>query len=177
MRRGFFLNRDGKPYTRTTGDVRVAYEGRPDAANSMCLLQFASQYRVIKQNREKQKQEAYEKTVGEIDPNSNVGPGSSDSIAGDYNSVATTSMRLRDGRIMVKRQGTNAVPRLLYSGAVNKYTNMLLFEPWRELEAIRCAQRDLETGQQRQRRLELFPLSDFKICQDVHEEEEDSNED
>ena len=172
-----FLNRDGKPYTRTTGDVRVAYEGRPDAANSMCLLQFASQYRVIKQNREKQKQEAYEKTVGEIDPNSNVGPGSSDSIAGDYNSVAPTSMRLRDGRIMVKRQGTNAVPRLLYSGAVNKYTNMLLFEPWRELEAIRCAQGDLETGQQRQRRLELFPLSDFKICQDVHEEEEDSNED
>ena len=172
-----FLNRDGKPYTRTTGDVRVAYEGRPDAANSMCLLQFASQYRVIKQNREKQKQEAYEKTVGEIDPNSNVGPGSSDSIAGDYNSVAPTSMRLRDGRIMVKRQGTNAVPRLLYSGAVNKYTNMLLFEPWRELEAIRCAQGDLETGQQRQRRLELFPLSDFKICQDIHEEEEDSNED
>ena len=73
------------------------------------LIQFASQYRVKKQNREKQREEAYEKTVGEIDPISNVGPDSPDFIAGDHNRMAPTSMRLRNGKIMVKRDGVNDV--------------------------------------------------------------------
>ena len=124
------------------------------------LIQFASQYRVKKQNREKQREEAYEKTVGEIDPISNVGPDSPDFIAGDHNRMAPTSMRLRNGKIMVKRDGVNAVLHLLYSGAVNRYANMLLLEPWRELEAIWCVQGELESGRQRQRRLDVFPMSD-----------------
>ena len=172
-----FLNRDGKPYQRTSGDVRVQYEGRPDATESMCLLQFASQYRVIKQNREKKREEAYERTVGEIDPLSNVGPDSPDFIAGDHNRMAPSSMRLRNGKIMVKREGVNAVLHLLYSGAGNRYANMLLLEPWRELEAIRCVQGELESGRQRQRRLDVFPMSEFKECKDDDEDEGDANVD
>ena len=172
-----FLNRDGKPYQRTSGDVRVQYEGRPDATESMCLLQFASQYRVIKQNREKKREEAYERTVGEIDPLSNVGPDSPDFIAGDHNRMAPSSMRLRNGKIMVKREGVNAVLHLLYSGAVNRYANMLLLEPWRELEAIWCVQGELESGRQRQRRLDVFPMSEFKECKDDDEDEGDANVD
>ena len=81
-------------------------------------------------------------------------------------------MRLRHGTVMVKRKGVNAVPHLLYSGAVNRFSNMLLLQPWRELETIQCGQEDLETDQQRQKRLDLFPMCDFKVCHDVHEEEE-----
>ena len=49
---------------------------------------------------------------------------------------------------------------------------MLLLQPWRELEALQCGQGDLETGEQRKKRLELLPMSDFKVCHDAHEEEE-----
>ena len=164
-----FLNRDGRPYVRTNSDIRVAYEGRPDAADSMCLLQFATQYRVLEQSQERHYREAYEKTVAEIDPFSNVGPNSSESIAGNFNRMAPNSMRLRHGTVMVKRKGVNAVPHLLYSGAVNRFSNMLLLQPWRELETIQCGQGDLESDQQRQTRLDLFPMCDFKVC---HEEEE-----
>ena len=167
-----FLNRDGKPYLRTTGDIRVAYEGRPDALESMCLLQFACQYRVLEQSQEKHFREAYEKTVGKIDPITNVGPNSSEPIPGDCNRMAPNSIRLRQGKVMVKRQGVNAVPQLLYSGAVSRFSNMLLLQPWRELEALQCGQGDLETGEQRKKRLELLPMSDFKVCHDAHEEEE-----
>ena len=82
-------------------------------------------------------------------------------------------MRLRHGTVMVKCKGVNAVLHLLHSGAVNRFSNMLLLQPWRELEALQCGQGDLETGEQRKKRLELLPMSDFKVCHDAHEEEED----
>ena len=74
---------------------------------------------------------------------------------------------------MVKRIRGDAVPDLRFSGAVNRYSNILLFTPWRELESIRVHQEEpVETDTQRRRRLALFPLSKFETCKDDYEEEE-----
>ena len=108
------------------------------------------------------------KTVAEIDPATRVGPDSSDMIAGPSNGVAPLSMKLRNEKIMVKRsRGENAVPHLLYSGALNRYANRLLFSPWRELESLDVDREDFETATERQARLELFPMGVFA---DLHED-------
>ena len=165
-----FLSREGVPYMRTTGDIRVLYEARPDAPNvdPMCLGQLASQYRILKPSRQDHSKQAYDKTLGEIDPVTNVGPASSECIAGHPERAAPHSMRLKNGKIMVKRsRGACAVPHLLFSGAVNKYSNTLLWSPWRELESICVEQEDVETPKQKETRLSLFPLSKFQLCQDI----------
>ena len=165
-----FLNsRDGEPYMRTSGDIRVLYEERPDGPKTdpMSLGQLASQYRVLVPSQQDHHQEAYDKTLGEIDPVTNVGPDSSDCIAGQPERKAPHSMRLKNGKIMVKRRrGGDAVPHLLFSGAVNKYSNILLWSAWRERESIRVDQEEIETATQREIRLKLFPLSVFPVCKD-----------
>ena len=134
---------------------------------ALTLAQFATQYTVLKPSRETHRTLSYEQTVSEIDPATMVGPDSSDSIAGSSNSAAPVSMRLRDDKIMVKRsRGENAVPRLLYSGALNKYTNRLLFSPWRELELLDVNREHFETVREQEARLQLFPMSVFQICQE-----------
>ena len=147
---------------RTTGDIRVLHELRPMATDTMPLAQLACEYRVLKPSQDKK---AYARALGEIDPITNMGPDSSAIIAGALN-WAPTSMKLRNGMIMVKRSGGSAVPHLLYSGALNRYSNTLLFNPWRELESIRVEQEDIETAVQRQIRLKLFPWSSFQTCRD-----------
>ena len=164
-----FLSRDGKPYMRTTGDIRVLYELRPMVTDPMPLAQLACEYRVLKPSQDRK---AYERAVGEIDPTTNVGPDSSTTITGALN-WAPISIKLSNGMIMVKRSGNGAVPNLLYSGALNRYSNTLLFNPWRELESIRVDQEDVETAAQREIRLELFPWSVFKICRDEIDGDED----
>ena len=77
-------------------------------------------------------------------------------------------------RMVRRTRGANAVPLLLFSGAVNRYSSRLLFQPWRELEAIRVDQQDLETATQRQTRLQLFPMSVFPICNDTIDDEEET---
>ena len=69
------------------------------------------------------------------------------------------------------------MPDLRFSGAVNKYSNILLFNPWRELESI-CVDGEewTETPAQRQRRLALFPLSNFKTCSDEDDGEVEDEE-
>ena len=102
------------------------------------------------------------KTVADIDPVTRVGPDSSDLIAGPSNRAAPLSMKLRNEKVMVKRsRGENAVPLFLYSGALNRYANRLLFSPWRELESLDVDQEDIETATERQTRLELFPMGVF----------------
>ena len=137
---------------------------------AMTLAQFATQYVDIKPRTglcETQRRSAYENTVAEIDPVTRVGPDSSDLIAGTLNRAAPISMRLRNEKIMVKRtRGENAVPCLLYSGALNKYANRLLFSPWRELESLDVDREDIETATERQARLELFPMGVFGTCQE-----------
>ena len=152
---------------RTTGDIRVLYELRPAAMEAMTLAQFATQYRVLKPSRETHFRSAYEKTVSEIDPATRVGPDSSDLIAGPSNMAAPLSMKLRNEKIMVKRsRGEKAVPHFLYSGAVNRYANRLLFSPWRELESLDVEREEIETATERQARLELFPMGVFENCQE-----------
>ena len=108
---------------------------------------------------------AYERILGDIDPLTNVGPDSSDQIAGGSHTAAPQSLKLRNGKVMVKRsRGADAVPRLLYSGALSRYSNTLLFTPWRQLESIQVDQDNIETVEQRRTKLELFPLGVFKIC-------------
>ena len=141
---------------------------RPMATDPMPLAQLACEYRILKPNQDKK---AYDRTLGEIDPTTNVGPDSSTTIAGDLN-WAPTSMKMRDGKILVKRSDAGAVPLLLYSGALNRYSNTLLFSPWRELESIHVDHEDIETAAQRLARLELFPLSVFQICRDQSDGDE-----
>ena len=162
-----FFSKQGQPYMRTTGDIRVLYEMRPAAMEAMTLAQFATQYRVLMPSRETHRRSAYEKTVAEIDPATKVGPDSSELIAGTSDRAAPVSMRLRNEKIMVKRsRGENAVPYFLYSGAVNRYANRLLFSPWRELESLDVEREDIETARERQTRLELFPMGVFENCQE-----------
>ena len=107
------------------------------------------------------------KTVADIDPVTRVGPDSSDLIAGPSNRAAPLSMKLRNEKIMVKRsRGENAVPLLLYSGALNRYANRLLFSPWRELESLDVDREDIESARERQARLELFPMGVFADLQE-----------
>ena len=111
---------------------------------------------------------AYENTVAEIDPVTRVGPDSSDLIAGPSNRAGPLSMKLRNEKIMVKRsRGENAAPLLLYSGALNRYANRLLFSPWRELESLDVDREEIETATERQARLELFPMGVFADLQET----------
>ena len=172
-----FLSKSDQAFMRTTGDIRVLYELRPVSMEAMCLAQFATQYRILNPSQESHYKEAYDKIVGEIDPLTGVGPDSPEYIAGTSNRAAPSSIKLRNGKIMVKRSiRAYAVPHLLYSGAVNKYSNIILWCPWRELESITCLeQEEIESATQRQTRLELFPLGVFQICQDEQGGEEDEN--
>ena len=171
-----FLSKQGRPYMRTTGDIRTLYEMRPESLESMTLAQFATQYRVLKPEADRIL--TYENTVAEIEPATKKGPDSSDSIAGSPNIAAPLSMRLRNEKIMVKRsRGENAVPHLLHSGAVNKYANRLLFSPWRELESLNVTREDIETDREQEARLQIFPMSVFQICQEENDREsEDDSE-
>ena len=162
-----FLSKRGQPHMRTTGDIRVLYEMRPASMEAMTLAQFATQYMILKPSRETHRRLSYENTVAEIDPATKVGPESSDMIAGFPNRAAPLSMKLRNEKIMVKRsRGENAVPLLLYSGALSRYANRLLFSPWRELESLDVDREEIETATERQARLELFPMGVFGTCQE-----------
>ena len=169
-----YFTKSDQAYMRTSHDIRVLYELRPVSMEAMCLAQFATQYRILNPSRVHQYKEAYDKIMGEIDPNTEVGPDSSQNIAGTSNMVAPKSMKLRNCKIMVKRTlGANAVPLLKHSGDINRYSNKLLWCPWRELGSINCLEEEeFETATQKKTRLELFPLSFFKICQDERDEEE-----
>ena len=170
-----FLNKDNQPYIRTTGDFRIKYELRPKSLDVMSLAQMATEYRILKSKRETYRQRSYDKIKSEIDPITRVGPPSDGLIAGADNRAAPVSMKLMNNKIMVRRtRGANAVPLLLFSGALNRYSSRLLFQPWRELESIRVDQQDLETATQRRTRLQLFPMSVFPICNDTIDEEEET---
>ena len=170
-----FLNKDDQPYIRTQGDVRIKYELRPESLDVMSLAQFATEYRILESSRETYRQRSYDKIKSEIDSTTCVGPPSAGLIAGADNRAAPVSMKLMNNKIMVRRtRGANAVPLLLFSGALNRYSSRLLFQPWRELESIRVDQQDLETAAQRETRLQLFPMSVFPICNDTIDDEEET---
>ena len=139
----------------------------------MCLAQLASQYRLLKKGQ--QSRQFYDRILAEIDPDTGLGQESIDNIAGHPGMPAPKSIKLKNSKIMVKRSRGDAVLDLRYSAALNKYSNLLLFTPWRELEGIRVHQDEpaVETAMQRIRRLALFPLSKFKTCREEFYEEEE----
>ena len=167
-----FVNQRGQRYIRADNDLRVLYERRPDGVEMMCLAQFATQYRPLKKGQQSKK--FYDRTVAEVDPDTGLGPESSKEIAGEPGKPAPRSMKLKNSKYMVKRSMGDAVPDLRFSAAVNKYSNILLFTPWRELECIQVHEEEpVETDAQRRRRLALFPLSKFDICREDENEEEE----
>ena len=171
-----FINQRGKPCIRAENDIRVLYEGRPEGVGMMCLAQLASQYRLLKKGQ--QSRQFYDRILAEIDPDTGLGQESIDNIAGHPGMPAPKSIKLKNSKIMVKRSRGDAVLDLRYSAALNKYSNLLLFTPWRELEGIRVHQDEpaVETAMQRIRRLALFPLSKFKTCrEEFYDEEEEGS--
>ena len=152
---------------RTCSDIRVLYEFRPAAMEPMPLGMFACKYRILKPSRERHSQKAYQKVLDEINPATKVGPNSLDSIPGTSGRRAPRSMMLQDGKVMVKRsKGADAVPWLLPNEFLSKYSSVLMWTPWRELESICVNQEEVETVQQRQTRFDLFPFSVFNFCHD-----------
>ena len=125
-KRGCILSRDGQPYMRTSGDIRVLYEARPAAMEPMPLGMFACKFRILKPSHESHAQKAYQKVLDEINPVTKVGSDSSDSIPGTSGRTKPRSMMLQDGKVMVKRsKGAEAVPRLLPNEVLSKYSSII----------------------------------------------------
>ena len=169
-----FFSQRNHPYIRSTSDVRVLYELRPDSMRDMSLAQFAVQYYVLWPSQETHHTNYYQQTVAAIDPVTKVGPDSSHLIAGSpIFSAAPVSMKLRNEKVMVKRKrDEDAVPQLLYSGALTKYANNVLFNPFTQRESIDATREEFETDNEKETRLELFPMGVFTKLEEEEEEED-----
>ena len=154
-----FTSGEGKEYVWTDGDIRKLYEMRPTApaARQMVLGQFASEYIILYQSRH-----GYEAAKSTIDEQSKMGPNSDQLVAGTIDIWAPQTMMLKNGGIM-KRRDKKAALNLLAGNTANKYSSMLLWSPWNELEEVNGEQGEVETEQQKQIRLSVFPKSIFPV--------------
>ena len=150
---------EGNYYVRTKSDVRTLFEIKPPIMKKMRLGQFASRYRKIKPEGR-----GFQAAKDKIDPDTGVGPDSSERLFGDEHLMAPQCMQLTNGDIMVKRAGKNAVLHFQYDGKTRRHGKQVLWSSWQFLEEIR-EQAVVETEEQKERRLEVFPMS--------KEEEED----
>ena len=114
----------------------------------------------------------YEKAKNGINEETQVGPGSEGFVAGT-NIAAPQAIQLADGRLMKRRQGANAVPLFEHTGTVSRHGIKLLFEPWRHLEDVDGTQEEVETVNQRRRRLEIFPCSLIRYAEDEDDDTDD----
>ena len=153
-------------YVRTDRDVRKLYEGRPEGMQEMRLGQLVSEYRLLKPS-----DIGFENAKNSIEEETNMGPKSSDLVAGTINTFAPKAMRLTNDKIMKRRAEDKAVPHLLFSGLMSRHGSELMWSPWQNLEEITGDQDEKETAEQRKTRLQIFPLSKFSYI------EEDSDED
>lgn len=153
---------DGKNYVRTKSDIRILYEMRPAKLKNMVLGFFASSYRKIKPGGH-----GFQSAKDRINPGTGVGPDSSEKLVGDDHLMAPQCMELTNGDVMVKRSGKSAVLHFLYDGKTRRHGNQVLWSSWMFLEKIRD-QEVVESEVQRERRLEVFPMS-------KQEEEDDSD--
>ena len=153
-------------YVWTDRDVRKLYEGRPEGMQEMRLGQLVSEYRLLRPS-----DIGFENAKNSIDDDSNMGPNSSDMVAGTINTFAPKAMRLANDKIMKRRIEDKAVPHLLFSGIMSRHGSELMWSPWRNLEEITGDQDEKETAEQRRTRLQIFPFSRFSYT------EEDSGED
>jgi hypothetical protein len=143
-------------YVRTDSDVRKLYEGRPERMQGMALGEFASEYRLLKPS-----DNGFESAKNSIDEQTDLGPNSSDLVAGMNNTFAPKAMRLANDKIMKRRMEGKAVPHLLFSGMMSKHGSQLMWSPWQNLEDVTGQQDEMETAEQRRTRLQIFPLSSF----------------
>ena len=151
-----------RKYVRTKFDVRILYEMRPARLRNMVLGFFASNYRRIKPSGN-----GFQAAKDRIDPSTGLGPDSFDRVVGDEHLMAPQCMQLTNEDVMVKRSGKNAVLHLLFDGKARRHGNQLLWSPWQFLEEIRD-QDQVESDEQKRRRLEVFPMS-------KEEQEDDSD--
>ena len=142
---------------RTDSDVRKLYESRPERMQEMRLGQLASEYRLLRQS-----DHGFESAKNSIDEETNLGPNSSDLVAGTINTFAPKAMRLANDKIMKRRIEDKAVPHLLFSGLMSRHGSELMWSPWQNLEEITGDQDEKETAEQRSIRLEIFPKSVFQ---------------
>ena len=161
-----FKSQGNSLYVRTDSDVRKLYESRPERMQEMRLGQLASEYRLLCQS-----DKGFESARNSIDEETNLGPNSSDLVAGTINTFAPKAMRLANDKIMKRRIEDKAVPHLLFSGLMSRHGSELMWSPWQNLEEITGDQDEKETAEQRRTRLQIFPLSRFSYT------EEDSGED
>ena len=74
---------------------------------------------------------------------------------------------------MVKRsREETAVPRFLHSGSLTRYANRLLFSPFTQRESIDATREEFETDNEKETRLELFPMGVFTKLEEEEEEED-----
>ena len=132
----------------------------------MRLGQLACEYRLLRQS-----DHGFESARNRINEETNLGPNSSDLVAGTINTFAPKAMRLANDKIMKRRIEDKAVPHLLFSGLMSRHGSELMWSPWQNLEEITGDQDEKETAEQRRTRLQIFPLSRFSYT------EEDSDED
>ena len=154
-------------YVRTDSDVRKLYEGRPARMREMRLGEFASDYRLLKSS-----DNGFENVKNSIDEETNMGPNTSDLVAGTVNTFAPKAMRLANGKLMKRRIEGKAVPHLLFSGMMSRHGSELLWTPWQNLEEVTGDQDEKETADQRRTRLQIFPLSKFSFIEEDSDEEE-----
>ena len=155
---------DTKHYVRTKSDVRTLYEMRPLRLRNMMLGQFASEYRRIQPGGC-----GLQSAKDKIDPGTGVGPDSSVKVVGDEHLMAPQCMQLTNEDIMVQRSAKKAILHLLHDGKTRRHGSQLLWSPWQFLEQIGDENQDQdETREQKNRRLEIFPMS-------KEEEEDDSD--
>ena len=75
---------------------------------------------------------------------------------------------------LVQRVHVNgAVPLFEHTGTVSRHGIKLLFEPWRHLEDVDGTQEEVETVNQRRRRLEIFPCSLIRYAEDEDDDTDD----
>ena len=87
-------------------------------------------------------------------------------MAGIEDTLAPQAMVMTNGRIMAKRNDSEAVIRLLHHGTTSKYVNCLLWSPWQQLENIATNQEEEETDDQKKTRLSIFPMSVFPCVEE-----------
>ena len=154
-----FTNVEEEKYTRTDSDYRKLHEHRPPALDHMVLGQLASEYRLLHPT-----DNGYEWCRNVIDHQSGLGPDSTHYVAGTRIRAPQCFM-LTNRKIMKLRTEGKAALWIVSAKASHKHGNQILWSPWRKLEEVTGEQEMEETEEQRERRLEIFPMSVFcQIC-------------
>ena len=151
-----FESENEKEYVRTESDVRVLYELRPNALNAMPLGQFAAEYAILHRTWD-----GYERALNSVNPDTCLGPESTCKIAGSE-LYAPHCFKLSNQKIM-KRRETKSILMFQSNDSTDGYLSELLWSKWTKLEEVTGEQDEEETQEQKQTRLDVFPLSVFPV--------------